>query len=163
MNTDLHLPKKKLYKILNLISFLVLISMPLYLILTWKSIPDTLPTHFNGIGEADAWGGKGSLILLPVLAILIYGMITLLEHLPDVWNTGVKLTPQNQNRVLTAVYGMIVTTKLSMLLLFAWLNFCSAKCMNLGKWFTSISLSIVFGPMIYYIIKIYHTPSSEKH
>ena len=163
MSANLQLPQKRLYKILNIISFIVLVSMFLYLILTWSTIPDTIPTHFDGTGDADSWNGKGTLIIMPAFAVLLYSMITLLEHHPDAWNTGIKLTPQNQDRVLAAVHGMIVITKLAMLLSFAWINYCSARCINLGKWFTPVSLTVIFGSIAYYLIKILHVPTGEKN
>lgn len=162
MNYNLPSPQKVLYRILNIISLIVLTAVLLYLIITWRRIPDIIPTHFNGTGEADAWNGKGTLLILPVFAILTYGITTLIERCPDVWNTGVKLTPQNQNRVLSSIRGLITTTKLALVLVFAWIIYCSASCINLGRWFVPVSLCITFGPMVYYVIKIYHIPANEK-
>ncbi len=44
------------------------IAVPfMFIALNWSAIPDQVPIHFNGAGEADDWGGKGSIFALPVI------------------------------------------------------------------------------------------------
>lgn len=53
-------------KKINLLMALVLIGLPfLYASYLYPSLPNTIPTHFNLSGEADGWGGKGSIFLGP--------------------------------------------------------------------------------------------------
>ncbi len=120
-------PDRPLYHVLDAIGLAVLIGIFLYLIFMWKQLPDRIPRHFNATGVADAWGGKGMLWFCPVTAALLYGMITLLEQFPDIWNTGVEVTPENQERVLGAVKLMVVWMKLALVLDFAWITLCSAR------------------------------------
>lgn len=50
----------------NLLLALVLLSIPFgYAAYLYPSLPDTIPTHFNIKGEADGFGGKGSIFLGP--------------------------------------------------------------------------------------------------
>lgn len=46
----------------NLVVALLLIAAPFaYAAYVYPSLPDTIPTHFNIKGEADAYGGKDSI------------------------------------------------------------------------------------------------------
>jgi uncharacterized membrane protein len=39
-------------------------------------LPDHIPTHFNAIGQADAWTTPSSYQILPVIAIVVYLALT---------------------------------------------------------------------------------------
>ena len=49
-------------------------------------MPDEIPTHFGLNGRVDAYGTKGSVLLLPVISILIYLLILFVEKFPELWN-----------------------------------------------------------------------------
>ena len=150
-------PDRPLYHVLDAIGLAVLIGIFLYLILEWKELPDRIPSHFNGAGVADAWSGKGMLWFCPVMAALLYGMITLLEQFPDIWNTGVEVTPENQERVLGAVKLMVVWMKLAVVLDFSWITLCSARGTDLGAWFMPVFLAMIFLPMIWCMVRIFRS------
>ena len=50
---------------------LVLFPIPI-LLLTWSSIPEIIPTHYNAHGQIDGYGHKGfAMAILPVVNLLI--------------------------------------------------------------------------------------------
>lgn len=67
----------------NLVLALLLIAAPFaYAAYVYPSLPDTIPTHFNIKGEADAYGGKDSIFLGPgIMAILGLFVFVLLSNL----------------------------------------------------------------------------------
>jgi uncharacterized membrane protein len=65
-------------KISNLLWVFVCIAIPFgYAFYLFPSLPDTIPTHFNLEGKADAWGDKSSIFLLPG----ILGLVSLISYL----------------------------------------------------------------------------------
>jgi uncharacterized membrane protein len=54
--------RKHLTWILIVIPFL---GMILANVIAWPELGDRIPIHFNARGEADSWGGKGSIWILP--------------------------------------------------------------------------------------------------
>ena len=41
----------------------------------YPNLPETIPTHFNAMGEADAQGSKSNILLLPIIAsTIVLGM-----------------------------------------------------------------------------------------
>ena len=78
--------------IMEILGLIMLIGTPLYLLIRWSSIPDKLPMHYNFAGEIDRWGGKGEILFLVVMVWILYLMISLVEHFPSIWNTGVQVT-----------------------------------------------------------------------
>lgn len=150
-------PDRPIYHVLNALGLVILAGIFLYLIIMWNQLPDEIPSHFNAVGVADAWSGKGMLWFCPVTGALLYGMITLLEQFPDIWNTGVEVTPENQDRVLGAVKLMVVWLKLSVVLAFSWITLCSARGRGLGAWFMLIFLVLIFAPIIFCMVQIFRS------
>ena len=115
----------------------MLIGTLLYLILGWSSFPDQIPAHYNAAGEIDRYGGKGEIFFIEVVMWLMYLGIGLLEKYPESWNTGVKVTPANREKVYCTVRYFIKTLKLSTTLIFAFLVITSLQCSPLPGWFTT--------------------------
>lgn len=147
--------KKLLYRILNILCLVIMVGSLVWLILYWKKIPDEIPTHFNVYGEADNFGSKKSIIILPIFAWMIYGMIFLIECFPGAWNTGVKVTPENSVRVYGILKGMIVILKLFVVLTFTLLMVFSAISKGLPIWLLPVELVGIFGTIIVSLIRLY--------
>ena len=147
--------KKMLYRILNILCLAIMVGSLAWLILYWKKIPDEIPTHFNVYGEADNFGSKKSIIILPIFAWMIYGMISLIECFPGAWNTGVKVTPENSARVYGILKSMIVILKLFVVLTFTLLMVFSAISKGLPVWLLPVELVGIFGTIIVSLIRLY--------
>lgn len=68
-------------KINRSILMLSLIIAPfIYAIYLYPNLPNTIPTHFNLYGEADQWGSKESIFLLPIIlggvSLFVYLLIS---------------------------------------------------------------------------------------
>ena len=50
--------KSKGDKLADIFCILLLISQMLYVLVSWGKFPDTIPAHYNAVGEIDRWGGK---------------------------------------------------------------------------------------------------------
>lgn len=147
--------KKILYRIINILCLVIMVGSLVWLIVYWKHIPDEIPTHFNVYGEADSFGSKKDIIILPIFAWMTFGMISLIELFPGAWNTGVKVTPENSGRVYGILKGMIVILKLFVVLTFTLLMVFSAISKGLPVWLLPVELVGIFGTIIVSIIRLY--------
>ena len=111
--------RKAVYLIMNIIGVLALLGSTLFVIIMWSQIPDQIPTHYNFAGEADDYGGKGSLIFMMVLAWFIFVLITVLMRFPNTWNMPVKVTADNKARLYSITRAMLEVVKMLTSLLFA--------------------------------------------
>lgn len=62
---------------------MIVLLVPFILIaLTWSSIPEVIPTHWNIRGEIDNWGPKGFVIfLLPLASLFIYLILVAVPYI----------------------------------------------------------------------------------
>ena len=111
--------RKVIYLIMNIIGVLALLGSTLFVIIMWSQIPDQIPTHYNFAGEADGYGGKGSLIFMMVLAWFMFILITVLMRFPNTWNMPVKVTAENKARLYSITRAMLEVIKMLASLLFA--------------------------------------------
>lgn len=138
----------------NILSILILASLFCYLLLNWANFPEQIPAHYNAAGVIDRWGSKGELLTLPVVALALYLLITVIERFPQIWNTGVTVTEENKSQVYAALKSMIATTKLITVTLLCYLCVMESTATPLSSWFLPLFLILVFGPIIFYIVKL---------
>ncbi len=152
-------PKKTVWsRITETLSLILLIGTIVYLIVMWKSIPDTIPAHYNAAGEVNRWGDKSELIFLPIIGGMLYFLITLIQQYPAAWNTGITVTEQNRERVYQILGNLIGTTKLMMLAVFSGITVLSSLGRSLPIWYLGVFLLLLFGSIAFFLVQL----SKEK-
>ncbi len=100
--------------------------------LLWSRLPDRVPTHFGFTGEPDAWGAKGTLLLLPLIGWAIYLGLLALTRVPHYYNYPVAITPGNAE----TQYRLARRLVLALAAVVTWLFlaiFAGAALVALGK------------------------------
>lgn len=141
--------------ILEVVTLLLLVGCTVYLFLAWPSLPDKIPMHYNFAGEIDRWGAKGEIIILIILNWILYLVVTGTEKIPQVWNTGIKVTKENKYSVYRTLKYMIKTLKLIMVFIFDFLLLATVVQRSLPGWFTSVNLILLFGDMAFWLFRLY--------
>ena len=121
--------------IINFGCLILLSATIIYLAANWKNFPEKIPGHYNIMGEVDRWGNKGELLILPIVTWIMYFGMTVLEHYPQNWNTGVAVTEKNTERVYRVLKNMIGTLKFVVVGIFTFLSINSALAEPLPVWF----------------------------
>lgn len=149
------LKNDKIDWIIEVICLILLVGVTAYLICNWGSIPDKIPAHYDWEGNIDRWGNKTELIILPIMSWFLYLLITGLQQVPLVWNTGVKITEKNEERVYRTLKYLLETLKLIVVADLTYLTINSLMGKSLSGWFTMIVLVAVFGDLIFWIVRLY--------
>jgi len=128
----------------------------IYLAAIWSTIPDIVPTHFGLSGQANAWGGKGSLLGTVGVSLFIYILLTVTSRFPQAYNFPRPITEQNAALQYKIGRSMIQILKVEVIWILAYINWIMVqgaldKSMNLGNAFLSVSLLLVFGTIGIYI------------
>ena len=102
------LPLTNLEKVLELLSGMGVLFNLVLVIIAWGTVPDRIPTHFDPSGLPDSWGGKESLILLPMAVIFLYSLLTVVSRFPHTFNYPWKITEENAKaQYLNARYLLV--------------------------------------------------------
>ena len=147
--------RKKFDIILNILCWIILVSTMLFLIITWSKIPDTIPMHYDSAGNIDRFGSKLEILVLPIIILIVYTFITIIEKFPEAWNTGIKVTEENKERVYSTLLHLISTIKFIMVGMVAYLTVHTALSLELSAWFTPILILAIIGNCVYWIWKLF--------
>lgn len=110
---------RKVNQITNIISFLMMAAYLILFASVWEKLPDTIPTHYNVTGQADAYGQKVWLLLIPGVMLLMFLLLVVVEHFPQVWNMPVRITEENRERQYLIGAVLLGITKISCIAIFS--------------------------------------------
>lgn len=88
-------------------------------LLSWPSLPDTVPTHVDATGTPDAWGPQWTLLVLLGVWVLIQALLTWLSTRPRLFNYPVEVTESNAPRLYLEGERMMVAVCLGVAVVFA--------------------------------------------
>jgi len=72
--------------------------MYVLVIYVFVELPQKIPTHFNVEGQPDAFGSKGNLLIMLVVATLLFAVITLVSRKKNNYKTVNTLVANNRNQ-----------------------------------------------------------------
>ena len=131
------------------------------------NMPDIVPTHFNASGQADNYGSKGTIFILPVIATNLFIVLTLLNNYPHILNYPTKITEANAVSQYTIATRMSRFLKLAVVIIFTAIALGTLLTSlhitpGLGHWFLPVFEVLIFLPTIYAITAFFNKKKQEK-
>jgi uncharacterized membrane protein len=150
MNTRpiLSIPMTIFEKAIKVLSLLLIVIMFLPIFSQWNALPNKVPIHFNAEGIVDGWGSKGNLWILPMIGLILFVMMSILERFPHIYNYPVMITEKNAPKLYLEARRMLIILNSEMLLLFSYISWGTVQA-AFGKnlinmWAIPIFLIIIF-------------------
>ena len=118
-------------------------------------LPDKVPVHFAFDGRVDAWGSSLSLLALPVIAVALYLLMTVVARYPGAFNYPVRVTPANRGRLELIALNMIAWLKVELVCVFVWIQHVTIEAARKGEgsisvWFMPVVLVVIFGTILWH-------------
>ncbi len=108
--SQVHLPRTLESTIFD--AFMVLEVLAVWIIAAWLFVRfDTVPTHFNAAGEADAWGSHGMLLFFALVATVCLALLAYSAYHPKYVNTPLQLKTVEEHLInarLIRILGIII-------------------------------------------------------
>ena len=142
----------KILEVAGICATLVLLVLPF---VYYRDLPDEIPTHFGLRGMPDGFGNKGSIWALPIIGLLLYTGLSLLNYFVIV---KTKLSPTEKGRDILARKNVLRLMQILKLLLstsFAYILWMTiqialAKSEGLGFWFLPTFIVLIsFLPIVF--------------
>ena len=145
-------------KIFEIIGWLLIIVIWGLTIANYSNLPETIPTHYNGAGQADGFGGKATILTLPIIATILFIGLTVLNQFPHVFNYPTNITQDNAFRQYTNAtrlirYLKLVVVFIFVLIVYKTIQHANGKADGLGVWFLPLTMGLIFIPLIYFVSK----------
>ena len=144
--------------IIGIAGFAAVVAMWITLLVTYFRLPDVIPIHYNGVGEADHFGSKSNIIILPVIATVLFAAMIIFSRFPHLMNYPVKITENNASFQYGNMARMIRCLSLALVLIFEYIFLHTVmntgeNTGGLGIWFTPVFLAIIVIPVIYFMVR----------
>jgi uncharacterized membrane protein len=81
--------------VIEIIAALLLISIWLYVIISYQNLPDTIAIHFNFNGEADGYSSKSGIWAMPIVGTALWMLLSIINQFPHSFNFPYKLNAVN--------------------------------------------------------------------
>ena len=153
--------KMKIFQKVQYVTVGIAFTSVLLPLIFWKKIPGKIPQHYNGVGEVDIWSDKMSLILLFFVILFLLGMMSAITYFIRTSGSSANAS-ESEKRTYGRLYPVIVLMNLCLMLMFAYIVFCSVTCRALGKLFLPVSLLLTFAPFVCYIYRSIKETTPKK-
>lgn len=110
-------------KIIDLITLIITIIMIVYTLFVMSDMPDIVPTHINVDGDIDGYGKKSSILVLPILGLISYVGLSILQRKPQIFNYPIKVTDDNASVLYSIGAAMMRFVKTMIVFLFAFVTY----------------------------------------
>lgn len=140
-------------KILEVIALLLLITLWIYVIYNYNSLPEIINTHFNAQGKPDGSGEKQYIFGLPGVATFLYILTTITNKYPQLINHTEEITEENALEVYTKGTKIVRILKIIVICIFSYASWQTISNVDISPWFFPIILILTLSPIVYYNLK----------
>lgn len=155
-------------KTFEILGWISIFAIWVLTITNYTNLPDTIPIHYNGAGQADGFGGKGNILILPLIATVLFAGLTILNKFPHVFNYPTNITAENALRQYTNATRLIRYLKFIIVVIFGLIALQTIRNVN-GQtngpafWFLPLTLGLIFIPLTYFVIKSFKTTNGTGY
>jgi uncharacterized membrane protein len=153
----------KILEVAGIASSIAIIILPM---IYYAGLPEEIPTHFNFKGLPDAWSHKSAFWSLPVIAVVLYCGLSLLNYFM-VMKQNVNISEKNDPEILRQVLRLMQVLKLCLNMGFLYIIYGTIRVAlgsaeGLGIWFLPVFIiAMTFVPLIF-VVKIAANASIGK-
>lgn len=155
-----HLSRSPLEVGLEVVALVGVLACCWIAVQSWNSLPETIPLHFGLSGKPDGWGNKITIWLLPVLAVGLEILLTVVGRYPHTWNYPVPITEENARAQYVIGRSLLTWMKAELsvhLTLLLWLQVQvavgKAQLFSIGWVFGMVA--VIFGTVAWYLWRAY--------
>jgi Protein of unknown function (DUF1648) len=120
-------------------------------------LPAQIPIHFDLAGRPDRWGTPEMLWLIPLMAAVIYSLMTLVARYPSAFNFPMRVKPPTRPRLEAIALHLISWLKVEVLGLFFCIQqqaiqYARKGSTELSPAFLPMVLVMIFGTIAWHIV-----------
>lgn len=143
-------------KNMNRVSLLLMVVTLIVFVYQWMVLPDSVPVHSDIAGNVDRWGSKAELLVLPIIPWILYGLLSLVEHFPKLWNTLIAVTSDNLEQVYSLILHGISSLKFCVTVMLCGLVLLLVNNHAMLWWFLGCMLASIIVVIIYWMRRVHH-------
>jgi len=154
------IPKDHRVTILNGLILVMIIGSFIYSIVSYSSLPDRIPIHFNARGEADNWGHPGFIFIIQIISLPGCLIVYALSRMPSLHNySTIKVTKENAPKLyaLSRLFLTVINFQVVLLITYSsWEMIQVSKGSgNFGGWIFKFLIGSILVTVCVFYVKIH--------
>jgi uncharacterized membrane protein len=153
----MRVPKVKLDWAFEIITFLCISWTWIYCFISYSTLPDNIPVHYNELGFPNGYGSKDTLWLIPCIVTVVVIALFFLNKYPHLFNYTVNITEQNAFKQYKMSTRLLRIISMNVAALFSYIVYKEVEGATTGYsrldwWFIPLLLASIITPTIWTII-----------
>lgn len=149
-----------LEKAFIVLSAVIIIINFIIVIRYWHKLPNIIPTHYDAVGNVNGTGGRGSILILPIMGAAIFVMLTFFSRFPQYYNYPFNITEKNAKYQYKNARKLMLIMNLEIACCFSYISLRTiysilTNTSGLGILFLPIFLILIFGTTGYFIWRMF--------
>ncbi|MEY8848915.1 DUF1648 domain-containing protein [Psychroserpens sp. XS_ASV72] len=150
-------PREGMDTIVDLLSLSILILTFVYVGLNYSELPEIIPSHFNAKGKVDGYSEKILIWLVPIIAMVLFIGMFIINKYPHHHNYMVNITEDNALKNYRFSTRIIRFTNLFVMLTFAFIAYSMIQAANgqsiaIGSWVLPIIIGFtIILPIVIFV------------
>jgi uncharacterized membrane protein len=138
-------------QIIRLLSWTLLIGNGIFIAVQIPTLPDIIPTHFNGAGEIDGWGSKNTIVIPLIIQLVMTLLLGCLAKHPEKHNYPFAITDENRDYQYARSSELIMKLNLIINIIFTTISYSIVKA-ELPLFLIVSELILLFAAIIGHLI-----------
>lgn len=136
----------------------VLLFLIGFSVFAYLNLPEIIPTHYDLHGQTDTNGSKTNIFTLPLVALVLFVGMSILNKYPHYFNYLSEITPENAPSQYKNATQMIRMAKCCIVLVFTLISVgtyleATRHIQNLTVWLVPLVLLVSFVPLVWFAIR----------
>lgn len=153
-------------KVMTIFSLLLFVAAIIQIFVSWSSLPDQVPTHYNALGEADRWGHKAFIFFAPLFGLAMWGLLHAINRPTWINMPGFDANEASPKQLENAqlMLKVIANELLIVMSLLSFKDVYVAKggMLSLGIWEMIAVLVILIGTALFFTFRNSHLKHAEE-
>jgi len=133
--------------------------------LSYSSLPQRIPSHFDANGLVNGWGDKSFLWFLVGITCVVYLGMTLIRYAPSS-SFSVPVSDELRAAAIPIALDMVAWLKAEMTWIFAAITWsmvivAQGRSRGMTVWFTPLALVVVAATALYYIAQMMRLSAAD--
>jgi uncharacterized membrane protein len=156
-NPQIRLELSPADRLIEILALSCMLAVWGFTIFSYKSLPASIPIHFDLNGNIDGWGDRNSIFLLPFISSVLYGGMSILNRFPELYNYPRPIDPENKMKQYRLATRLIRLLKFFIQLFFILCIIevilgARQEALPFKQWLIPLLISFLMVPTVLYVI-----------
>lgn len=139
---------------IEILCALAIMSIGYVVLIKMDSLPNQLPIHYDFSGKPDKYSSKSAFWILPMIAVFLYILLTIVTKFPHLFNYPYEITKGNAERQYKN--SILMVRLIKTIIVFQFLYIITIRTVagsTLSIYFIPVALLLLLSTIIFFLVR----------